>query len=287
MSMQHSTTNDAFTPVEFGRLLNKALQSESVALQTTTVVHTDKVGVTFPLWESDPAVNWLAELATITATDGATSGVPVIPNKVGGITRLSNELADDSSPEVAELAVRGLVNQIAHAVDTAFAGNTVSNGPSGLLSLIDTVPDPDVPRYSVVDTGASITNLDPFIAAVYKARAVGAKLTSWVMDPSVAEAVQKIKRTTSGSNETLIDFTANGDLTICGLPVYTLPAVDNDTLFWGIPADRIVTVLRKDAEVTRSKDSGFYNDALDVRAITRVGFGFLHPAAIVRGYDAD
>ena len=275
MATQHSNTNDAFTPIEFGKLLNKALQSESVALQATTVVQTDKVGITFPIWESDPAVNWLAELATITATDGATGGVPVIPSKVGGITRLSNELADDSSPEVAELAVGGLVNQIAHAIDTAFVGNTVTNGPSGLLSIAS----------STVDTGASITNLDPFIAAVYKARSVGARLTSWVMDPTVAEAVQKLKRAT-GSNENLIDFTANGDLTICGLPVHTLPAVDADTLFWGIPEDRVVTVLRKDAEVTRSKDSGFYNDALDVRAITRVGIGFLHPAAVVRGYDA-
>jgi hypothetical protein len=43
---------------------------------------------------------------------------------------------------------------------------------------------------------------------------------------------------------------------------------------------------RKDAEVTRSKDSGFYNDALDVRATTRVGIGFLHEAAVVRGYKA-
>lgn len=276
MAMQHSSVNDAFTPTEFGKLLNKALQSESVALQTTTVVHTDSVGITFPLWEADPAVNWLAELATITATDGTTGGVPVVPSKVGGITRLSNELAEDSSPEVAELAVRGLVNQISHAVDTAFAGNTVTNGPSGLLSIAS----------STVDTGASITNLDPFIAAVYKARSVGAKLTSWVMDPTVAEAVQKIKRTTSGSNENLIEFTANGDLAICGLPVYTLPAVDANTLFWGIPKDRVVTVLRKDAEVTKSADSGFYNDALDVRAITRVGIGFLHPAAVIRGYDA-
>ncbi|MBS1695145.1 MAG: phage major capsid protein [Actinobacteria bacterium] len=75
-------------------------------------------------------------------------------------------------------------------------------------------------------------------------------------------------------------------MSICGLPVHTLPAVDANTLFWGIPKDRVVTVLRKDAEVTRSKDSGFYNDALDVRAITRVGIGFLHPAAVIRGYDA-
>jgi HK97 family phage major capsid protein len=273
--MQHSSTNDAFTPVEFGKLLNAALQSESVALQATKVVGTSAVAMTFPRWDADPAVNWLAELATITATDGATNGVTVTPSKVGGITRLSRELAEDSTPEVAELAVSGLVNQIAHAIDTAFVGNTATNGPSGLLSITP----------SVVDTGASITNLDPFIEAVYKARLVGAKLTSWVMDPSVAETVSKLKKST-GSNESLISFDANGGLTILGLPVHTLTAVDAATLFWGIPEDRVVTVLRKDAEVTRSIDSGFYNDALDVRALTRVGIGFLHQASVIRGYDA-
>ena len=39
-------------------------------------------------------------------------------------------------------------------------------------------------------------------------------------------------------------------------------------------------------EVVRSKDAGFYNDAVDIRAIARVGFGFLQPAAVIRLYDA-
>lgn len=275
MSMQHSSTNDAFTPTDFGALLNTALQSESVALQASTVVQTDKVSITFPIWEADPAVNWLTELGTITATDGSTNGVTVTPSKVGGITRLSNELAEDSSPAVADLAVRGLVNQIAHAVDTAFTANTTSNAPKGLLSIASTA----------VDTGASITNTDPFVEAVFAAKAVGAKLTHWLMSPSTAEVLAKIKKA-SGSNESLIAFDARGELTVLGLPVLTLPSTDSNTLFWGIPSDRIVTVLRKDAEVTRSKDSGFYSDALDVRAITRVGVGFLHEAAVIRGYDA-
>ncbi|ORB67687.1 phage major capsid protein [Mycolicibacterium tusciae] len=275
MATQHSNTNDAFTPSDFGKLLNTALESESVALHVSTVVKTDKVSITFPIWDEDPAVNWLTELGSITATDGNTEGVTVTPSKVGGITRLSNELADDSSPEVAELAVRGLVNQISHAVDTAFVGNTTTNGPKGLLSIASTA----------VDTGAAIANTDPFVKAVFAAKSVGAKLTHWLMDPATAETVAQIKKA-SGSNESLIEFDAKGELSILGLPVLTHPGVDASTFFWGIPMDRVVTVLRKDAEVTRSKDSGFYNDALDVRAITRVGIGFLHPAAVIRGYDA-
>jgi hypothetical protein len=123
------------------------------------------------------------------------------------------------------------------------------------------------------------------VKAVFKAKSVGAKLTHWLMDPSTAEIVAQIKQA-SGSNESLISFDARGELSILGLPVLTHPGVDAATFFWGIPMDRVVTVLRKDAEVTRSKDSGFYNDALDVRAITRASFGFLHEAAVIRGYDA-
>lgn len=276
MSMNHPSTHDAFTPQDFGKLLNTELESESVALQVSTVVKTDKVSITFPIWDEDPAVNWLTELGTITATDGNTEGVTVTPSKVGGITRLSNELAEDSSPAVAELAVRGLVNQISHAADTAFTGNTTANAPSGLLSIASTA----------VDTGAEIENTDPFVAAVFAAKRVGAKLTHWLMNPSVAEVLAKIKRADT-SNESLIEFDARGELTVLGLPVLTLPSVDAATMFWGIPSDRVVTVLRKDAEVSRSKDSGFYNDALDVRAITRVGVGFLHEAAVIRGFDAN
>src|SRR5258707_6192603 len=40
--------------------------------------------------------------------------------------------------------------------------------------------------------------------------------------------------------------------------------------------ERVVTVLRKGTEVVASKDSGFANDAVDIRAVARVGFGFLH-----------
>lgn len=47
-----------------------------------------------------------------------------------------------------------------------------------------------------------------------------------------------------------------------------------------------MTVLRKGTEVVRSNDAGFYNDAVDIRAIARVGFGFLQPASVIRLYDA-
>ncbi len=137
-------------------------------------------------------------------------------------------------------------------------------GPSGLLST----------AYSTVDTGASVTNLDSFVSARYKAQSVGAELTHWIMAPGTAEDIALLKRA-SGSNESLVEFVRDG-LVVAGLPVLVSPSMDGTTVAWGIPAERVATVLRKGTEVVRSADSGFYQDAVDIRAIARVGFGFLH-----------
>jgi hypothetical protein len=58
MSTVHSNTADAFTPEDFGVLVNLAVQAKSIAASSATVFGTDKVKVNFPLWESDPAVGW-------------------------------------------------------------------------------------------------------------------------------------------------------------------------------------------------------------------------------------
>ncbi len=277
MAMQHSNIADTWTPAQFGELLNKSIQAKSTAFNATTLFTTDKVKVQFPLWVSDPAVSWLAELEEITPTDGATGEVVVTPSKVGGITTVSNEATEDTDPAIAEAISNGIANQIATSIDVAFLGDGASGGnaakvPDGLLST----------TYQSIDTGATITNLDPFIAAIFKARAVGANIDRWIMNPTVAETLSKIKKQT-GSNETLLELVADG-LQVAGIPVLTDPAVDAATFAWGIDSTRTKTVLRKGTEVKRFDVPR--QDAQDVRGIARVGFAFLHPQANVRLYDA-
>ena len=274
MAMQHSIVADAFTPTDYGKLVDLAVKAKSIAARSATLVSTDKVKISFPKWVSDPDVSWLAELGTISPTDGTTGEVEVTPKKVGGITRVSRELSQDSTPAVADIVGGALSNQIARSLDAAYLGNTVTNGPSGLLST----------TYSPVDTGASLTNLDPFIEGRYAAVAAGSELTSWVVSPATAEAVSKLK-VQSGSNQNLVQFVEDG-LTIAGLPVLVSDQVDGATLFWGIPKAHVVLVLRQGTEVIRSIDSGFYQDAVDIRAIARYGIGFLNPLGVVRGYNA-
>ncbi|TDK86278.1 phage major capsid protein [Mycolicibacterium mucogenicum] len=274
MAMQHSNIADTWTPADFGELLNKAIQAKSTAFNAATLFNTDKVKVQFPLWVSDPTVSWLAELEEIVPADGSTGEVICVPSKVGGATTVSNESAEDTDPAIADQIASGIANQIATGVDVAFLGDGTGNAkvPDGLLST----------AYQTVDTGASVTNLDPFIAAIFKAKSVGANIDRWIMNPTVAESLSKIKKQT-GSNETLLQLVADG-IQVAGIPVLVDPNVDAATVAWGIDSTRTKAVLRKGTEVKRFEIP--LQDGQWVRGIARVGFAFLHPQANVRLYDA-
>lgn len=269
MSMKRTDQAQSWLPEDFGAMLDLAVQAKSIAAQAATVFSTDKQKVGFPLWVADPAVGWYSELDEITAADGDTDEVVVTPSKTAGLTLLSNELADDSDPAIADQVAAALANQIAQAVDTAFFADTTAKANNGLLSLLTA---------AVVDPGAALSNLDPFVSARYAAEAHSAKVSAWLMAPSTAEALSKLK-TASGSNQPLLQFVEDG-ITVAGLPVLTSTHVDADTVAWGIDKTQVQYVLRKGTTVERF--DSITNDGLYLRAISRVGFGFLNPAGVVR-----
>lgn len=268
MSMKRADQAQSWLPQEYGDQLDLVVQAKSIAAQVSTIYSTEGQKVAFPLWVADPAVGWYSELDEITPADGDTDEVVVTPSKTAGLTLLSNELIDDSDPNIGDQTAGALANQIAKALDLAYFGNTTTKGPNGLLSLTT----------QVVDPGASVANLDPFVSARFAAEAHGANLTHWVMTPTTAETLSKLK-VASGSNQSLLQFVEDG-ITVAGLPVLTSTHVDADTVAWGVDKTQQRYVLRKGTTVERF--DSVTNDGQFVRAISRVGFGFLNPAGLVR-----
>lgn len=272
MAMKSADQAQTWLPQDFGEMLDLVVQAKSVAANASTISTTTKQKTGFPLWVADPGVGWYNELDEITPADGDTDEVEVIPSKTAGLTLISNELANDSDPDVANQIAEALANQIAHAIDGSFFANTTAKGPNGLLSLAT----------QVVDPGASVSNLDPFISARYAAEAHSAKLTHWLVSPATAEALSKLK-VGSGFNQSLIQFVEDG-ITVAGLPVLTSTHVDADTVAWGVDKTQLRYVLRQGTTVERFPS--VTNDGLYIRAISRVGFGFLNPAGVVRLHQA-
>ncbi len=261
----------AFTPEDFGGLVDVAVKADSVLARTFTAASTDKDSVRYPKLVSMPDVAHYQELETVALADPTTSEVVVPIFRTAGAHKSSRELANDSTPDTAEMVARVLVNQIIRSVDTSGLGNTTANGPDGLLST----------SYSTVDV-ASVANLDQFIDAIYASEAVEGSVTSWIMKPATAQAILKLKKLSTGSNESLIGFTESGNLSIAGRPVVVSPLVDADTFAWGVSGSHNVLVTRTGTTVERSKEVNFLDYALVIMANYRYGVGFLHEAANVR-----
>lgn len=275
MAVLNSNLAAAWTPEAYGQLIDTVIAEKSIAFQSGTLVSTANESIRFPLLTADPAVGWYAENTQITLADPTTAELVVTPKAVKGLTQISTEAAEDSNPAAADQVGRTLARSIAKKIDAAFFANTTTNGPSGLLSLSG---------INVVDTGTvTLTSLDPFHDAKAAALADGATLTHFLLAPDVALTLSKAKQQ-SGSNMGLFDAVSDGTA-LAGVQVLVSTDIPSGNA-WGVDASQVLIVQRTGTTVTRSFDSAFSYDAVQVRATARISFGFPNPAGVVRLYDA-
>ncbi|MGD7707248.1 phage major capsid protein [Microlunatus sp. Y2014] len=275
MSMTTSAGSGApiLRPEQVGPLLVQPVEDESVAVQASTSVHTDSHDYRIPMVLADPTAGWVAEGSEIPATDADLDEELVTPAKLAGLTIISRELSEDTNPEAAATVGAGLARDIARKLDAAFFGSKGADvvQPAGLEDLL-----------GVSTVSGAFTNTDPFSEAVAAAEQVGATVSSFVTDPATALTLAKVKRAT-GSNEPLLGTDAMSPTrrTVLGLPLLVSPAVTVGTV-WALPKARVFVVIRSDARIDVNPSVYFTSDRVAVRATMRVGFGFAHPAAVVK-----
>jgi HK97 family phage major capsid protein len=272
----YSASATAWTPTDYGRLVDTVLRDQAGAFRAATVIDTVRESIRLPMITADPSVAWMLENVQITASDPTLAELVVTPKAVKALTQISNEAVNDTTPAVAQQVGLSLARSVGKKVDSAFFGATVTNGPSGLLSLSSTA----------VDTAGVITavaNLDAFHDAKKVAEDHNAILTHWVISPAIAAVLGKAKTATDW-NTALVPDLGDGTL-IAGLPVIINRQVDAATLFWGIDQEQIFTVLRTGTTIAMSPHAAFDYDAVQVRVTARVDFGFANPAGVIRAYD--
>lgn len=273
MVMNRTTSPAILRPEEVDRLLVLPTFTASVAARVARRVNINASELRVPSITEDPSAAWVAEGAEIPASDATVAEITVTPAKLAGLSVITRELADDSSPAAAEVVGQGLARDLARQVDKAFFGNLSGVAPKGLESLAGV---------TAVNAGAAWTNVDPFAEGAAAAEGVGADLAAWVAHPDDALALAKLK-TGTGSNLPLLaqDPTQPARRVLAGLPLYVSSAVTAGTI-WGLDPTRALLVVRDGAEVTADASVYFSSDRVAVRARLRVGFGFPDPAAIVK-----
>lgn len=277
MTTNVASLNKSFLPDDFGTLLIATASKQSVALQVTNVINTRSNEFRIPLITGEASSNWYAENADITLSD-PTAGEEVIrPRKTAGLTKISREAADDSSPAAAQVIGSSLARSIATGIDAALFGTASGTGvpPKGLGAFADSA-------VTLIEAPTAWANVDPFIEAIFQIEALNASLTAFIANPADAEELAKLKKL-SGSNEPLLapDATSPTTRRLAGLPLYTSAAVPAGTIY-GLDSSRVFTVIREDVTVEADRSVYFGSDSVAVRGIARVGFGYPHAKSIAR-----
>lgn len=260
-------------PGEYGDLIVQPLEQESRAILASTSVLTSANTFHIPVLTSEATANWYAEGDDMSGEDPSFQELTVTPAKIGRVVLISHELASDSTPDAQQTVGNSIARAIAAGVDEAFFGNLASPAPAGLEAL---------PGASPVNAGTAWTNVDPFAEAVAASENAGGTITTFIANPTDALVLAKVKKQ-SGSNEPLLglDATSPGARRILGVPMLVSPKVTAGTI-WGIDKNYSHVVIRDDVNIVVSEDAYFATDQVAVKARMRVGFGFSHPAALVK-----
>ena len=280
-----STGVAGILPDEYGQLIIEPIQRTSLAFdpRVATVVGTGATDFRLPVIRQDVGASWLTEGGEIAPDDAGFDEIIVTPSKVGGLTIISRELSEDSTPAAQSIVGESIARSISTQIDAAFFGSLAAPAQAGLGSIPAYNATGPVDGYtSVTYPSGGIANLDAFAQAIANAEEVGATLTAFITTPALALTLAKLKSATSSNLPLLgIDATNGTARQVLGVPLLISSAVATDTAF-GVDASRLITVLREDVRLERSTDAYFSSDRVGVRATIRVGFAFPSYRSIVK-----
>lgn len=81
MAVTDSGLQRAWTPEDYGKLIDLVIAEKSIAFRAGTKVTTSKEQIRFPMLTADPAVGWYAENTQISLTDPTTNELVVVPRR--------------------------------------------------------------------------------------------------------------------------------------------------------------------------------------------------------------
>lgn len=230
--------------------------------------------VTIPKYGTGVTVGWVAENGNLSDGDMTFDNVTLAPKHAGGITELSRQLIQQSSPDAEMLVNDDLRYMLAKAIDSALIKGGGTNEPSGVLAN------------GSIQT-ASLATLDwaGVLAMKEKLELVNASTANWLMSKKVSTKFAGTEKSTG----TGIYLLSNGQ--IADLPAYStnqVPNVDatNGRAILGDWSQVLLGIWSEIDLLVNPYDSTAYaRGGVKVRAMSTVDIAVRHAEAFVVAAD--
>lgn len=275
------------TPPELSTYLWQLLLPQSALLSAgIQVVTTDRESVVYPRLVQAVDPSWVAEGAVIPEGDPVFDTLTATPRKLAHRVVLTNEVIDDSTPQILDVLNAHLARMMALKLDLSMLQG------SGVAPIIRGLANqPGVQTITALGVnGGPLTNLDAIVQAVAAVEGANARPTGIIMHSKVWEEAQTIK---DANGRYLIEQEASegAQRSLFGVPVYVTNQVsvtesrgtNSDTSsIWVIDASQVVMVRRQDFTLEIDRSRLFDRDESEVRVKLRADLILPNPQAVAR-----
>ena len=235
--------------------------------------------ISIPKYGTGLSVGWVAENQAVPESNLDMDSITLSPKHAGGVTELSRQLIQQSSPDVEQLVRDDFAYMLAKAIDSALIKGGGTNEPKGVMST----------------TGIQTANLATLTWAnvstmIGKLEAVNANVASsaWLVAPAAAGALRTTLKSASAGANYLLQDGRLGEL-----PVYVTNQVPNT----GGATPKNVAILGDwsqvmlgiwseiDILVNPYAETPYKKGNVLVRAMSTVDIAVRHPEAFVVASD--
>lgn len=268
MALTNVNVPEGVKPDQYHELIVAGLQTESIAAASgVAVVNTTAANLHIPRITGDTTAVWANEGEDLEVGNPVLDEIASKPRKVGGVVKVSRELAQDSSPAATKLVGDSLTRAVAVALDKAYFTNAgvMTKAPLGLPGVA-----------GITTVAGTATDLDSFTEAQVRTLGARGQVRAWYMNADTYLRFAGVRKST-GSNEGLLEVAFQ----INGVPVFITEDLA-DNVVYGVDTASALLVVRDRAKVETSTEAYFSTDEVAVKVTMRVDFAFPSAKGIVR-----
>ena len=237
--------------------------------------------VTIPKQATSTSVGWVAENGNLSDSDISTDPVTLTPKHAGGMTEMSRQLIQQSSPDIEQIVRDDLAYQLAKAIDSALIVGGGSNEPTGVLSTVG-IGTANLATLSWANVLGMVKTLE-------EANTM-ATSTAWLGSPAVkAKLAATLKVSGDAGAGFLLENGRMDDIPAHftnQVPVNTTPNPDTLRLILGDWAQVLLGIWSEvDILVNPFDSTAYARGGVLVRAMSTVDIAVRHPTAFVHAAD--
>jgi len=284
LGIDPDTAGGYLVPVEQSNQVIELLRGTSVVLPLCRQLPLNRATLSIPTQADGSTAYWLGENEQITASQPSFGQKQLVAKKLAVMVKISNELLEDSDPDIDALIREDIARTAALEVDRVILeGSGAAGEPQGVLySGVTTTALNAAPTYADLSEAVSRVEMEDVLPDPRWA---------WVFNPREKNTLRQLEDTAGN-----LIFAGPGPYqqalggptpsTLLDYPWHTTTqiAVDGSSetrMYFGQWND-VVVGMRKSLEIMASKEAGtaFEDDQTWVRAIMRLDVVLRHPESI-------